>query len=283
MVGQQTSCNCQNIAKNVRGMANKFRRYIGIDYSGAKTPDDGLKGLRIYMAPQPDGEPVEVLPPPGPRKYWTRRGVSQWLVELLRQDIPTIVGIDHGFSFPLRYFEAHHLEPNWYAFLDDFQAHWPTDGEHVYVDFVRDGLTGNGAARQGSAKWRRLTEERCGAKSVFHFDVQGTVAKSTHSGVPWLLYLHRQLGEAIHFWPFDGWDVPPGRSVIVEAYPSLWRHGFALAEGMTGDQHDAYTIAAWLRLADQDGRLGAALHPRLTPSERAVAEVEGWIIGVGSA
>jgi hypothetical protein len=37
----------------------------------------------------------------------------------------------------------------------------------------------------GNARWRRLTEERAGgAKSVFHFDVQGSVAKSTHAGIP---------------------------------------------------------------------------------------------------
>ena len=27
-----------------------FTRYIGIDYSGAETPDAGLKGLRVYSA-----------------------------------------------------------------------------------------------------------------------------------------------------------------------------------------------------------------------------------------
>ena len=50
----------------------KFRRYVGIDYSGAKTPTSSLKGLRVYLA-ESDGSPVEVLPPPSPRKYWTRR------------------------------------------------------------------------------------------------------------------------------------------------------------------------------------------------------------------
>jgi hypothetical protein len=89
--------------------------------------------------------------------------------------VPTLVGIDHGFSFPLRYFEVHRLKPDWSAFLDDFQRHWPTD-ENIYVDFVRDGIAGNGAARMGNARWRRLTEERSGsAKSVFHFDVCGDV------------------------------------------------------------------------------------------------------------
>jgi hypothetical protein len=38
--------------------------------------------------------------------------VAEWLVEHFSEDAPTLVGIDHGFSFRLRYFEA-------YAFL------WP--------------------------------------------------------------------------------------------------------------------------------------------------------------
>ena len=62
-----------------------------------------------------------------------------------------------------------------------------------------------GAARTGNARWRRLTEERAGgAKSVFYFDVQGSVAKSTHAGIPWLRFIRQQLGPRIHFWPFDG-------------------------------------------------------------------------------
>jgi hypothetical protein len=57
----------------------------------------------------------------------------------------------------------------------------------THVDFVREGAVGNGAARCGNARWRCLTEERAGsAKSVFHFDVQGSGAKSTHAGIPWL-------------------------------------------------------------------------------------------------
>ena len=70
--------------------------------------------------------------------------------------MPTLVGIDHGFSSPLRFFEAHHLGPDWPAFLDDFHRHWPTDEDHTYVDFVRDGLCGKGAERMGDARWRRL-------------------------------------------------------------------------------------------------------------------------------
>jgi len=257
----------------------KFTRYIGIDYSGAETPSASLKGLRVYMADRAS-PPVEVMPPPSPRKYWTRRGIAQWLVEILTEDRPTLIGIDHGFSFPLRYFEAHRLKPDWSAFLDDFQQHWPTDDDNTYVDFVREGAFGNGAARMGNARWRRLTEERAGgAKSVFHFDVQGSVAKSTHAGIPWLRFIRHRLGNRVHFWPFDGWDIAADRSAVVEVYPALWSRSFA-REDRTSDQHYAYSIASWLSRADRNGTLAAFLKPDLTLPERTVAQVEGWILGV---
>ena len=117
------------------------------------------------------------------------------------------------------------------------------------------------------------------AKSVFHFDVPGSVAKSTHGGLPWLHFLRRRLGQRIHVWPFDGWDFPAGRSVLAEVYPSLWRRDFVRG-GRTADQHDAYSAAAWLQRADHEGRLSAYLSPSLTRDERTLARVERWILGV---
>ena len=256
-----------------------FNRYIGIDYSGAQTPTSSLKGLRIYMADQTKS-PFEVLPPPSPRKYWTRKGLSQWLVERLSEDCPTLVGIDHGFSFPLQYFERYHLPLDWSFFLDDFQHHWPTDGDFIYVDFVRYGTAGDGAARSGNARWRRLTEVRArSAKSVFHFDAPGSAAKSTYAGLPWLRYLRRQCGDRIHFWPFDGWTIPEGRSAVVEIYPSMWSRSFE-REGRSPDQHDAYAASVWMRNADLDGSLVEFLDPPLTAAERDLARIEGWILGI---
>jgi hypothetical protein len=255
-----------------------FNRYVGIDYSGAQTPDSSLKGLRVYQA-TPKELPVEVAPPPSKRKYWTRRGLAEWLAERLSEDPPTLVGIDHSFSFPLRYFEFHQLEPDWGVFLDDFHRHWPTDREHMTVDFIRNGQYGDGASRSGSTRWRRIAEQRAGAKSVFHFDVPGSVAKSTHAGLPWLRYLRQRFGEHIHFWPFDGWELPPGKSVLAEIYPSLWSKDYP-RKGRTPDQQDAYAAAAWLRQVDLDGRLDLFLKPSMLPDENPVAQVEGWILGV---
>ena len=82
----------------------------------------GLSDQTLLDWLKAESAPVEILPPPSPRTYWTRKGVSGWLVERLAKDVATLVGIDHGFSFPLRYFEAHRLE-DWPGFLDDFQRH----------------------------------------------------------------------------------------------------------------------------------------------------------------
>lgn len=258
-----------------------FQRYIGVDYSGARTPVSGLTGLRVYVATA-GAAAVEVVPPPGgtPR-HWTRHGVAHWLQARLREPVPTIVGIDHGFSFPLRYFEQHRLALDWDAFLQDFQHHWPTAADRVSVEAVRRGQAGDGAARAGNAKWRRLAEQRCRAKSVFHFDCPGSVAKSTHAGLPWLWWLRQTAGPTLHVWPFDGWAVPPGRPVLAEAYPALYRpHCPVAPEGLTGDQHDAWAIATWLRQTDASGELSLALQPKLDPEVAYAARVEGWILGV---
>jgi hypothetical protein len=149
---------------------------------------------------------------------------------------------------------------------------------------VRDvlrGAKGKGFDRRGDKRCYRITESRTKtAKSVFNFDAKkGCVAFSTHAGIPWLLFIRRRLGELVHFWPFDGWHIPAGRSCIAEVYPALWSRGFARSD-RTGDQHDAYSTAAWLSRADRDGSLAAFLKPALTSAELAVAQVEGWILGV---
>jgi hypothetical protein len=117
----------------------------------------------------------------------------------------------------------------------------------------------------GDARWRRLTEERAGtAKSVFHFDVQGSVAKSTHAGIPWLRFIRQRLGQRIHFLPFDGWEIPPGRS--------------ANRRGLSGRparrlQHRG------LAFARRQGWQPRSVPETRPDARRAVAQVDGWIIG----
>ena len=113
---------------------------------------------------------------------------------------------------------------------------------------------------------------------MFHFDVPGSVAKSTHAGLPWLRFMRRKLGDRVHFWPFDGWAIPSGRSAVAEVYPSLWNRDYP-REGRTADQHDAYSAAAWLCQTDQAGRLDEFLHPPLTPPMQTVAGLkDGFLV-----
>ncbi|MFM8393752.1 MAG: hypothetical protein ACKOB4_07470 [Acidobacteriota bacterium] len=107
----------------------------------------------------------------------------------------------------------------------------------------------------------------------------GSVAKSTHAGLPWLRRLREQVGTRLHCWPFDGWSPEPGRSLITEIYPSLWSRDYPV-EGRTPDQHDAWVVATWLKRTDHAGQLGAYLQPTLSLEEQRIAGQEGWILGV---
>jgi len=83
-------------------------RYMGIDYSGAETANSSLKGLRVYEADQANSA-TEIRTTGGQKMHWTRRTIGEWLVDQLRDSQPTLVGIDHGFSFPSKYFETYSL------------------------------------------------------------------------------------------------------------------------------------------------------------------------------
>jgi hypothetical protein len=244
----------------------KFRRYLGIDYSGAQTPKSRLKALQVYAAAQ-DGKPVKVIPPAQGAKNWSRLEVAQHCLQALESGEPVIIGIDHGFSFPLGYMRRYGLS-SWDEFLGDFLRHWPTADPHTCVDFVRDGNP-----RTGEHSELRLCEQwTATAKSVFLFDVQGSVAKSTHAGLPWLLWLREMPASRsrAHFWPFDGFEVPAGKSVIAEAYPALYKRRFP-REDRSPDEHDAWSIAAWLQEADRRGTLDWYFAPPLTLPERKQA------------
>jgi len=228
------------------------------------------RGLRRTKAGSAAAEPTPVLDEARTRSVALQR---PW-----RRD--TNHRIDHAFSFPLAYFEKYRLSSNWEDFLVDFQHHWPTDDRSTYVSFVREGHAGQGLKRMGERSWLRVTEKWTPtAKSVFGFGVNGEVATSTHAGLPWLLYLRKHCKRPIHFWPFDGWEIPEGKSVVAEVYPALWMRRFP-RDDRDGDEQAAYAATAWLQRADLNGSLGSFLKPVLTPDEREVARIEGWILGV---
>ncbi len=99
------------------------------------------------------------------------------------------------------------------------------------------------------------------------------------AGLPWLLHLRKKGKRQIHFWPFDGWEIPEGKSVVAEVYPALWMRRFPRSD-RDSDEQAAYSAAKWLQRTDRNGTLSGFLNPGLTVGEREVARFEGWILGV---
>ena len=261
-----------------------FARYIGIDYSGAGLPRRANGGLAICSV---DGEGHPEFPRRANGTNWSRQAIADWIIQELLQEgrdnyVPTLVGIDHAFSFPIEHFRTHGLsEGQWPLFLEDFRDHWPTHEQKV-VRLRADN------PRWGDPQWRRLTDDKVpGASGVFDFDpvpVQAQVATSTHAGLPWLLHIREALlnaGVAVHFWPFDGWDIAEGHSAIIEVYPALW-NGLFPDHPAANNNHlrDAYSVARWMWEQDQDGRLGQFFEFDMSDEDRLQAQTEGWIFGL---
>jgi len=265
-----------------------FDLFIGIDYSGAETATSRLKGLQVYAA-RPGQQPEKQFSPAvsnnGQRYNWSRKEIATWLTDLANQNVRYVAGIDHGFSFPQTYFDRYQLT-SWPQFLEEFVRHWPTDQDHTYVDFCRDGVPrpwpnwpGPGL-RIGAMNELRLCERwTSSAKSVFQFDVQGSVAKSTHAGIPWLKRIRETAGGRIHVWPFDGWQVSATGSVVAEVYPSIFRNRYSRGD-RTPDEQDAYAVSRWLSECAARDSLVRYLEPPLTLPERLLAAREGWILGI---
>ncbi len=256
----------------------RFQQCIGIDYSGAADADTALSGLRVASA-IPGGPTVDCVADNG--RHWTRRGLADWLDRRLASGESLLIGIDHGLGFPEVWRETHGLPSDWDRLLDIVCARWPADRAGVRVRDLRHQLPeGVESGLDGNPRWRRLAERRVGAKSVFHFDVPGSVANSTHAGLVWVRWLRERHRGKLHCWPFDGWVPEPGRSVLAEAWPALWNTTLP-DPGQSRDRHDARVSASAMAGAVADGSVESWWEPSLSELDRDVACREGWILGVG--
>ena len=219
----------------------------------------------------------------------------------MQSDEKVIIGIDHAFSLPIEYYNRHKIENCWENLLYDFMINFPSHGNGVWVNHLRNKILKQkppneirhligkrlGPEHEWSKEVRyRLTDKIAKSKSPFHFDAQGTVANSTFAGIPWLSYIRDNVPrEKLHFWPFDGWQIPEATSAIVEVYPALW-HGkkeykdFKEIELKSNDERDAYCVAKWMAKTDLAGELDKYLKPELNDAEKKLAKLEGWILGV---
>ena len=250
----------------------RFAAWVGIDYSGAATCDTPLAALRVCAASADAPEPVEVRPADG--RHWTRRGLADWMSGRIATGLPTLFGIDHGLGFPEAWWPV--SDPGWDDLLAHFVARFPADRADATVRSLRTT-----AGDHGNARWRRVCDARAGAKSIFHFDVPGSVATSTHAGLAFVRALRLAHPGRLHVWPFDGADPPQDVSVLAEAWPTPFRECLPRTD-TSPDLHDARCLTHALRDADGNGTLDAwfAVQQASAPN---IANGEGWIIGLGES
>jgi hypothetical protein len=131
-----TAFDCEGAATTARRgtelVSLTFDHHIGIDSSGRETPTSRTPALQVYAAFDTE-EPRRILSPSSTEKTyqnWCRKEIAEWLTEQARSGKRFIAGIDHGFSFPINYFNRYKLT-SWPKFLDDFCKHWPTDDDHT--------------------------------------------------------------------------------------------------------------------------------------------------------
>jgi hypothetical protein len=247
-----------------------FDVYIGVRYSGRKAPKERIDDLVVFAA-RGDAEAYRELNREDLEGRFSRQELAEWLRAKLVEEERVIVGLDHAFSFPLSYMHRHGLE-TWEAFLRDFEEHWPT-----HTLSVKELLPG--LSRLGDADEQRLSARwTASPRGVFQFDLQDNTARDTHAGIPWLSYL-RRAGERVHFWPFDGFAVPDGKSVVAEVRPARLTNRYA-REGLDRQEAEAFAICAWLQDRDRLDLLRPYFEPPLSEPERQRAQLEGWILGV---
>jgi hypothetical protein len=102
------------------------------------------------------------------------------------------------------------------------------------------------AKTNGGAGWRDK-----GRVSVRHSGI-GREVQSLGNSLATVI--RQQLGSRVHFRLLGGWEIPTRRSAVAEVYPALWNRSFPRGD-RTNDQHDAFSVAAWLSRADTDGTL----------------------------
>ena len=244
-----------------------YHKFIGIDYSGAESPNRRRKNICVFSA-SPDYPSTPVR-----EGFWSRAEVAAHLIEAFQSNERALVGIDHGFSYPLEYFNAHQLQ-DWDALLT-----------HVYEAFghyrhcAATAAVGRELFDEFSTHLRLTEKHSSSAKSVFNFNGPG-VALSTWVGLPWLAMLRRDFRDKVHFWPFDGWIPDPERHCVAEVYPSIFKRRYQSETDHTDDALDAYSICRWMKESQEAELLSTYFNPPLSQTHQQLACKEGWILGL---
>lgn len=283
-------------------MIGGFARFIGIDWSGAKSGYS--RKIQVAVCAAGDEPPALVERPGG----WRRAAVLDWLLTQVLPGPPALIGFDFSFAPP--YVDCGAYLPG-SATADDGPGFWA----HVEsicaatdlgaADFVTERYRRYfylGAADGPKAPYMRLRacERRYNAtggrkpSSVFDAIGAAQVAKASFAGMRLLHRLHPHVA----IWPFQ--PHIPGLSAVVEIYcqaflrqaglsgrkirdvshldqalAALGSPSMVPASVLTDDMTDALVASAALRACASDRSYWTP-----SPLSAAIACTEGWTYGV---
>ncbi len=293
----------------------KFRRFIAVDWSGAKDRGRGLKGLQVATC-GPDLEAPEPKPNRANSRNgrWRRCDFANWLKQEAA-DGPVLVGLDFCFALPFcdkdAYFpEADVIRGGVFELWATVDAECASEPDFYGGPIWRSRTSRisdyfNGGAGFGARysprfrKTERVTRDCQGTRPVSAFNCVGpSVGAGSLAG---MRFLHevRRWGVA-RVWPFEPLDSAP--LVLVEIFPQVFlkkalRQTAKVRDASAGnealkffgsrptaqppdgknaaDAWDALISAAALRHLARDEKLWCP--KAMTPD---VARREGWIFGV---
>ncbi|MEC9435605.1 MAG: precorrin-8X methylmutase [Pseudomonadota bacterium] len=288
-----------------------FDAVIAVDWSAAARPALGADSIWLALARRDGTEP------PAPENLPTRAAARERLADLLSglldEGRRVLVGFDFPFGLPEGAAAALFGAPGWRAAWAGIEAGLsdaPDNANDRFALAARLNCRGGafwghprGPARPDLPATRPaafpLPEHRraetaafaTGArpKTVWQLNGAGSVGGQALTGIASLARLRAdpRLAGRVSVWPFEtGFDPAPpapGHAVLAEIYPSLLPPHPAEA---VKDAGQVRAVAGALAALDRKGRLApllAAPAGLSAPDLAAVAEEEGWILGLGHA
>lgn len=278
-------------------------RFVVVDWSANSSPKLGRDSIWIAVH---DGHVAVVNVP-------TRSAALAMLLDLLADDVPTLLGVDFSLGYPVGTAHALGLEGVAWA------ATWRLLGDTIRDDDrnrnnrfavaaecnrrmsgaatpfwgrpARHDLATLATTKPGTTgpvgEWRtvesRLRNDGRRPFSSWQLLGAGAVGSQSLLGIATMSRLVDALGDRATVWPFTTGLRPPGTArgtvVVAEVWPSL--HPIDGSTQVVRDAAQVETTANWLASMAATDELAALFAPAVAPSLRsAVIEEEGWILGV---
>ncbi|MBN8520716.1 MAG: hypothetical protein J0L77_02305 [Alphaproteobacteria bacterium] len=206
---------------------NNFDMYVGIDWSGAKSP---IKSSSISVAYVDRGNFSPVIL----SHLNSRHEIALWIQEKAQETKRILIGIDCNFGYAREVGHKHFGQNYNYKdvwsevdrtshHLDNFYA----EGFWTHSQY-RDDFWITGTQREDFKIYRRQTEIACQRiglgvpESPFKLIGAKQVGKGGLAGMRLANFLTQQLGSTVCFWPFETSQANQAKIVVTEIYPRLF-------------------------------------------------------------